>query len=146
MSGSNMPARRWSDWVVPTPKDENLVLIFGPQVYSAATTCLDIHPAIEIGPDPEEPPQLVVGHFPNGSRCTCARCHESGRDGRPKLTITAEDRKGLAAWAPETPDGYEPEPKATPTIFEGQPKPGGVQAKRQRVMKQFQRRKAKTQA
>ncbi len=138
-----MPAKHWDNWQVPTPKDEDLILVFGPQVYSAATSCLDIHPAFVVSPDPELPIQVINGHFPDGSRCTCARCHESGRDHSPKLKVTPDDRKKLADWAPEAPDGYEPEPKATPTVFEGQEKPGGVAAKRKRVVRQFQRKKAK---
>ncbi len=136
-----MPVRRWSDWVAPTPKDEDLILIFGPQVYSAATECLDIHP------DRSDPLHLTAGPIADGSRCTCARCHRSGRDDSPKLKIQPEDRKKLADWAPEAPDGYEPyEPEVTPTVFAGHEKPGGVGAKgRKRIMKQFLRKKTKAQ-
>ncbi len=135
-----MPAKHWDNWQVPTPKDEDLILVFGPQVYSAATECTGIHP------DPADPTHLTVGHFPDGSRCTCARCHESGRDGSPRLKVTPDDRKKLAEWVPEKPDGYEPVVKATPTVFEGMEKPGGVAAKRKRVVRQFQRKKAKAEA
>ncbi len=134
-----MGAQRWENWREPTPKDEGLILIFGPQVYSAATACQEIHP------DRSDPLHLTVGKIPDGSRCTCARCHRSGRDDSPRLQIQAEDRKHLAEWAPESPDGYEPhEPVVTPTVFAGQEKPGGVGAKgRKRIVKQFLRKQAK---
>ncbi len=134
-----MAGKHWDNWREPTPKDEGLILIFGAQVYSAATECLEIHP------DQSDPLHLTVGTIPDGSRCTCARCHQSGRDGSPKLRIQPEDRKYLAGWAPEEPDGYEV--PAEPTVFAGQEKPGGVGTKgRRRIMKQFQRKKAKSQA